>query len=125
MPDLPSIKSFTPLRSAMRCCAEMMEGSSRGLLQFIGDGGIPEDLVAAVAVARVRHGLGPCFTSLGQFPFVTVVPELQASRCQHLVRSLAERLSSLPSWVALSAQIGSLADGSARRSTSVVMPVFS
>ncbi len=38
---------------------------------------------------------------------------------------LAERVSSLPSRVALSEQIGSFAAGSARRSVSVVRPVFS
>ena len=58
MPDLPSISNFTPLRSAMRCCAEMIGRTSRHLLQLFRDRRIPEDLVAAVAVARVRHGFG-------------------------------------------------------------------
>jgi hypothetical protein len=86
---------------------------------------IPEDLVAAVTVTRVRHGFGPCFTGLGQLPFVAVVAELKATDASIWFVALAERFSSLPSCVALSEQIGSLADGSARRSTSVVMPVFS
>jgi len=39
--------------------------------------------------------------------------------------AFAERFSSLPSWVALSEQIGSLAAGSVRRSVSTARPVFS
>ena len=65
-------------------------------------------------MAVAQYGMASAhFTGLSQFPFVAVVCGTAKPCRQHWFVALAERFSSLPIWVALSAQIGSTADGSA------------
>ena len=51
-----------------------------------------------MTVARVRHGLGPGFAGLGQFPLVAIIAKLQAVVCQEPVGTLggtAQQLAEL------------------------------
>lgn len=46
----------------------------------IEDGGVPEDLVAAVAAAAVGQGFSPLLPALGEFPLIAGIAVLQPAQ---------------------------------------------
>ena len=72
-------------------------GSPSGQLPEKGNhGGIPEDLVTAVAAAAIGQGFCPKQASIGELPFPTPIADLQPARCEVLVRVFGFHPQQLP-----------------------------
>lgn len=72
-------------------------GSPSGQLpEHTDHGGIPEDLVAAVAAAAIGQGFCPMQAGIGELPFPKLIADLQPAGCEVLVGVLGLHPQQLP-----------------------------